>query len=485
MGDFGVYRLKEIGEKITVSEFFDFIKEIDAKMIDVKFTDLLGTWHHCTYPVSEFDESVFEKGVGFDGSSIPMWQNIDNSDMLALPDPSSACVDPFFELKTVSLIADIVDPITKTKYDKDPRNIAKKAVKYLLDSGIADQVYIGPEPEFFIFDDVKFDSKENLSFYEVNSNEGIWNSGNYEEQNLGYRPDFKGGYFPTPPTDSLANLRSKMCQELIKSGIRIEAHHHEVATAGQSEIDMKYAPLLEMADQMMWYKYVIKNVAVQNNKTVTFMPKPIFKDNGSGMHVHISLWKNGKNLFAGSDYAGLSKIAINGIGGVLKHANSLLAITNPTVNSYHRLVPGYEAPVNLVMSARNRSASVRIPMYDDSAESKRFEFRCPDPMANGYLAFSAILMAVIDGIKNKIEPPEPVDKDIYSMSKEDLAKIPSTPRDFAAALDELEIDHNYLLESGVFTKEAISDYIDYKREKEVDAVALRPHPYEFMLYYKM
>lgn len=452
-------------------------------MVDLKFTDFLGSWQHCTFPVDTWDEETFKKGVGFDGSSIRGWQGIHMSDMLAVPVADTTCIDPFFARPTVSVIANIVDPVTLEDYSRDPRHIARKGIAFLKSTGIADTCYIGPEPEFFIFDEVRFQQTQNMGFYQIDSVEGAWNTNRIEEPNLGYKPSYKGGYFPVSPTDTYHDLRGEMVMEMRKLGIVVEAHHHEVGTAGQSEIDMKYAELLTMADQFMWYKYIIKNVAKKNGKTVTFMPKPIFEDNGSGMHTHLSLWKSGKPLFGGKDYAGLSEMALHAIGGVLKHANALLAFGAPTQNSYRRLVPGFEAPVNLVMSQRNRSAAVRIPMYHEDPKAKRFEFRCPDPSANGYLAFTAIMMAAIDGIQNKISPGKPLDKDIYEMSPRELQKVPHVPGSLAEALDALSGDFKFLTKGGVFTDDAIETWISYKMKNEIKQLSLRPHPYEFYLYY--
>ncbi|MBN1550721.1 type I glutamate--ammonia ligase [bacterium] len=468
---------------MTPKEFFEFAKKHNADMVDLKFTDFLGTWQHCSFPIDTWNEGTFEEGVGFDGSSIRGWQGIHMSDMLAVPDPSTAQMDPFFDDPTVSVIANIVDPITKEDYSRDPRHIARKAIEYMKSTDIADTCYIGPEPEFFIFDEVRYEQKQNTGFYAIDSDEGAWNTNRIEEPNLGYKPSYKGGYFPVSPTDTYQNLRSEMTKELKKVGIVIEAHHHEVGTGGQCEIDMEFAELLKMSDQYMWYKYIIKNVAWRHGKTVTFMPKPIFQDNGSGMHSHLSLWKDGKPLFAGDGYAGLSELAIHAIGGILKHAPAILAFAAPSINSYRRLVPGFEAPVNLVMSARNRSAAVRIPMYSSNPKAKRFEFRCPDPTANGYLAWSAMLMASIDGIKNKIDPGKPLDRDIYDMSKEELADVPHVPGSLAESLDALESDHKFLTQGGVFTDDVIETWVSYKKEFELDEMALRPHPYEFELYY--
>ncbi len=467
----------------TPKEFFEYAKENNAEMMDLKFVDLLGTWQHCTFPLDALDEDVFEDGVGFDASSIRGWQSVNMSDMLAVPDPVTARMDAFFAEPTVSVIADIVDPIAKKYYTRDPRYIARKGEEYLKKTGIADTCCIGPEPEFFIFDQVRFEQNQHRGMYEIDSVEGAWNSARFEEPNLGYKPSFKGGYFPVSPTDTYQDLRGEMTNEMRKLGIGIEAHHHEVATAGQAEIDMKYGPLLEIADQFMWYKYVIKNVAKRNNKTVTFMPKPIFQDNGSGMHSHISLWKNGKPLFAGDRYAGLSELALHAAGGILKHTAAILAFAAPTTNSYRRLVPGFEAPVNLALSGRNRSAAIRIPMYSAKPKAKRLEFRCPDPTCNGYLAWTAMMMACIDGIKNKIDPGEPLDRDIYEMTPEELTGYKHTPRSLEEAVNALEEDHAFLMAGNVFTDDVIETWASYKRDNELREMALRPHPYEFHLYY--
>jgi glutamine synthetase len=468
---------------MSPKEFFDFAKKHGAEMMDLKFVDLLGTWQHCSYPIDTLDESIFTEGLGFDGSSIRGWQGIESSDMLAVPDPDTTVIDPFFAEPTVSVLANIVDPVTKEKYEKDPRYVAQKGIEYLKKSGIGDTAYVGPEPEFFIFDEIRYQQTQNTGFYQIDSVEGAWNTNRIEEPNLGYKPSYKGGYFPVSPTDTYHDLRGEMVNTMRALGIAVEAHHHEVATAGQAEIDMKYADLLKMADQFKWYKYIIKNVAKKQGKTVTFMPKPVFDDNGSGMHTHFSIWKGSKNIFAGDKYAGVSQEALWGIGGVLKHAPAILAFAAPTTNSYRRLVPGFEAPVNLVYSARNRSAAVRIPMYSDNPKAKRFEFRCPDPTCNGYLMFTSILMAVMDGIENKIDPGEPLDKNIYALSKTEYAKIKSVPGSLAESLDALEKDHAFLTKGGVFTKNIIESYIEYKRENELNELALRPHPFEFELYY--
>jgi len=468
---------------MSPKEFFEFAKKHGAEMVDLKFTDLLGTWQHCSYPIDTWDEGTFENGVGFDGSSIRGWQPINNSDMLAVPDASTAQLDPFFARPTVSVIANIVDPITKEEYNRDPRQVARKGIEYLKQTGIADTCFVGPEPEFFIFDEVRFDQAQNHGFYEIDSVEGAWNTSRIEEPNLGYKPSYKGGYFPVSPTDSYHDLRGEMVYKMRELGIVVEAHHHEVGTGGQAEIDMEFTDLLKMADQFMWFKYIIRNVAKEHGKTVTFMAKPIFDDNGSGMHTHMSLWKDGQPLMAGDGYAGLSEVGLHAIGGLLKHGRSVLAFAAPTVNSYKRLVPGFEAPVTLAMSQRNRSASVRIPMYSASPKAKRLEFRCPDPTANGYLMFTAMMMALLDGIQNKIDPGDPLDRDIYGMTPEELAQTNQTPASLEEALDALEADHDYLTQGDVFTDDLIETWISYKRENELNEFRLRPHPFEFSLYY--
>jgi len=468
---------------MTPKDFFAYAEKHGAKMVDLKFCDLLGTWQHCSFPTETWDEDTFTDGVGFDGSSIRGWQAINVSDMLAVPDPSTIQIDPFFAEPTVSVIADIKDPMSREDYTRDPRHVARKALAHLKKTGIADTCFIGPEPEFFIFDEVRYEQNQHRGFYQVDSVEGAWNTGRFEEPNLGYKPSYKGGYFPVSPTDTYHDLRGEMVKEMQKVGITVEAHHHEVGTAGQCEIDMKFSPLLSMADQFMWFKYIIKNVARNKGKTATFMPKPIFEDNGSGMHTHISLWKDGEPLFSGDKYAGLSQMALWAVGGLLRHAPSVLAFAAPTSNSYRRLVPGFEAPVNLAMSARNRSAAVRIPMYNQSPKAKRIEFRCPDPSCNSYLSFSAIMMACLDGIKNKIDPGEPLDQDIYEMTAEELAETSHTPGRLDEALDALAGDHDYLTAGGVFTDDLIETWIQYKMDNEVDPLRLRPHPYEFHLYY--
>ena len=468
---------------MTPKEVLNMAKENGAKMVDLRFMDFPGLWQHFSVPIRELEESSFEDGFGFDGSSIRGWQPIHASDMLVIPDAATAKMDPFYEAPTLVLICDIADPVTREPYTRDPRNIAKKADAYLKSSGLGDVAYIGPEAEFFIFDDIRFESTRFGAFYEIDSIEGAWNTGRDEGPNLGYKPRHKEGYFPVPPMDKFQDLRTEMVLTLEELGIETEAQHHEVATAGQSEIDMRFKPLLQMADQLMWFKYVLKNVAYRNNHTVTFMPKPLFEDNGTGMHTHISIWNGDQPLFAGDKYAGVSQEALYAIGGILEHARALCAFTNPTTNSYKRLVPGFEAPVNLAYSSRNRSAAVRLPMYSTSPKAKRIEFRTPDPSCNGYLAFSAILMAVIDGIQNKIDPGDPLDKDIYNLPPEELAEIPSAPGSLDEALEALKADQEFLLKGDVFTQDAIDMWIEYKTENEINDVKLRPHPHEFYLYY--
>ena len=468
---------------MTPKDVLTFAQENDVVMVDFKFIDFPGVWQHFSVPVDELKEETFEEGVGFDGSSIRGWQAINASDMLIIPDPETTMLDPFRKYPTLGLVCNIVDPITKEPYSRDPRYISQKAVQYLKSTGIGDTAYFGPEAEFFIFDDIRFDQNAQSGYYFIDSKEGIWNSGKDEGPNLGYKPRHKEGYFPVPPTDSLEDLRTEMVVIMKRCGIHIEAQHHEVATAGQGEIDMRFSPLVNMADKLMLFKYIVKNVAHAHGKTATFMPKPIFEDNGSGMHTHQSIWKDGKPLFAGNEYAGLSEMALHYIGGLLKHARALAALTNPTTNSYKRLVPGFEAPVNLAYSARNRSAAIRIPMYSPSPKAKRVEVRFPDPSCNPYLAFAALLMAGLDGIENKIDPGEALDKDLYELPPEELAKVPQMVGSLDEALESLEKDHEFLLKGNVFTEDALTTWINYKRENEVDELRLRPHPYEFFLYY--
>ena len=465
------------------SEVLAMAREKGAKIVDLRFMDFPGVWQHFSVPIKELDESSFEEGFGFDGSSIRGWQPINASDMLVIPDASTAKMDPFFEVPTLVLICDIKDPITFESYTRDPRYIARKVENYLKSTGIGDTVYIGPEAEFFIFDDIRFESAPNRAFYEIDSIEGAWNTGRAEGPNQGYKPRYKEAYFPVPPMDKFQDLRTEMLLVLEGLGIDIEAQHHEVATGGQAEIDMRFKPLLEMSDQLVWFKYVLKNVAYRAGHTVTFMPKPLFGDKGSGMHTHVSIWKDGKPLFAGDQYAGVSQMALYAIGGILKHCKALCAFTNPTTNSYKRLVPGFEAPVNLAYSSRNRSAAIRIPMYSSSPKAKRIEFRTPDPSCNGYLAFSAICMAVIDGIQNKMDPGDPLDKNIYDLPPEEMANVPSAPGSLEESLAALKVDHEFLLKGDVFTKDVIDMWIEYKTDAEVNPVKLRPHPHEFSLYF--
>ncbi|MFN4244740.1 MAG: type I glutamate--ammonia ligase [Brevinematia bacterium] len=470
------------------SEALKFIKDQGIEIVDLRFMDFPGLWQHFSVPSNAIDEEVFEKGLGFDGSSIRGWQSINESDMILTPDPTSAFLDPFSEHKTLVFICDIKDPITGKDYTRDPRHIAKKAEAYLRSTGIGDSAYFGPELEFFVFDKAYFDQTSSSGYYFIDSDEAIWNSGN--ERNIdgsfnrGYKIRHKEGYFPVPPHDSLQDLRSEAVLILQKyMHIEIETHHHEVATAGQCEIDFRFDTLTKSADNVLKVKYVLKNVAWKRGKTVTFMPKPIFGDNGTGMHTHQSIWKDGKNIFAGDKYAGLSQEALWYIGGLLKHAKAIAAFANPSTNSYKRLVPGFEAPINLAYSARNRSAAVRIPMYSTSPKAKRLEYRPPDAVANPYLAFAAMLMAGIDGIKNRIDPGEPIDKNIYDLPPEERAKIPQYAGSLEEALKALEEDHEFLLQGDVFTKDVIETWIEYKYNVEVKAVAQRPHPYEFVLYF--
>ena len=468
----------------TTTDILESIKDKDVQMIDLRFTDLPGTWQHFSVPPSAVDAATLEKGIGFDGSSIRGFQEIQESDMLVVPDPATAFLDPFQTAQTLVLICNIRDPLTGQPYSRDARYIAQKAEIYLKSTGLADTAHFGPEAEFFVFDGVRYAQGINYSCHEIDSKEGIWNSAREEEPNLGHKPRQKEGYFPAPPVDSMQDLRTEMVLELEKLGIRVEAHHHEVATAGQAEIDMHYATLTRMADNLMIYKYVIKNTARKHGKTATFMPKPLFEDNASGMHVHQSLWKGETNLFYGqTDYAELSQLGRYYIGGLLKHAWALCGLCAPTTNSYRRLVPGYEAPINLVYSQRNRSACCRIPMYSPDPRAKRVEFRTPDPSCNGYLGFAAMLLAGLDGIDRRTDPGEPIDKNLYDLPPEEARNVRSTPGSLEAALDALEADHEFLTRGDVFTKDVIETWLDHKRKKEVDAIRLRPHPYEFHLYY--
>ncbi len=471
----------------TVKDIFALIKKHDIKVADFRFTDLFGVWHHFSVSVNELSEDSFEDGLGFDGSSIRGFQSIEESDMLLIPDVTTAFVDPIFEVPTLDIICDVYDPITRQPYSRDPRYVARKAEAYLKKTGIADLSYFGPEAEFFIFNDVRHGGGTNSSFYFVDSSEGWWNSGKEFGQmgpNLGGQIPAKRGYFPCPPVDSQQDLRSRMVLAMEATGIKVEVHHHEVGTAGQAEIDMRFDTLTHMADNLMKYKYIVKNVARQHNMTATFMPKPLFEENGSGMHVHQSLWKGGKTImFDEAGYAQLSDAARYYIGGLLKHAPAILALAAPTTNSYRRLVPGYEAPINLVYSQRNRSAICRIPMYLSSPKAKRVEFRAPDPSCNPYLCFAALLMAGLDGIQNQIDPGEPIDKDLYDLPAAEAAAIKNTPGSLTEVLDALEADHDFLLQGDVFTADLLENYVAYKRKYEVDPVRLRPHPYEFTMYY--
>jgi glutamine synthetase len=465
----------------SVKEVLELAKNV--KMVDLRFIDLPGTWQHFTIPAHRLNVDLFEEGIPFDGSSIRGFQEIHESDMLLLLDPDTAFIDPVAELPTLVISCDVYDPITKQPYNRDPRYVAKKAEAYLKQTGIGDTAFFGPEAEFFIFDNVRYASGTNESFYEVDSVEGWWNSGDASKPNFGGQILPKRGYFPVPPTDTLTTLRSKIVMALEEAGVEMEIHHHEVATAGQVELGMKFNTLIHMADQLLIYKYIAKNVCRQNGKTATFMPKPIFGDNGSGMHVHSSIWKGDKNVFFdASGYAQLSDTAKYYIGGILKHAPALLAMTNPTTNSFRRLVPGFEAPVNLAYSQRNRSAVCRIPVTS-SEKSKRVEFRAPDSTSNPYLCFSAILMAGLDGIQNRIDPGNPVDKDLYELPREEAKLIKQVPGSLGDVLSALEADHDFLLKGDVFTPDLLEAYIAYKRQNELDPVRIRPVPYEFVLYY--
>jgi glutamine synthetase len=468
---------------MTPVEVLKYAEKNGAKFVDFKFVDLLGIWQHTTMPIQKLKEESFSEGFGFDGSSIRGWKAINESDMVFIPDASTAVIDPFYAQPTLSLICDIVDAVTRQPYSRDPRYVARKAEQYLKQTGIGDIAYFGPEPEFFVFDEVRFYEGPNTSFYAVDSKEGRWNTGREEGPNLGYKPNFKGGYFPAPPTDTLTDLRNEMALTLEALGIPVEVHHHEVASGGQCELSMRFNSLVKMADWTMWYKYVVKNVARRFGKVATFMPKPIFGDNGSGMHCHQSIWKDEKNLFAGDKYAGLSDTALNYIGGLLRNAPSVLAITNPTLNSYRRLVPGFEAPVNLAYSSRNRSASVRIPVSGSSPKAKRLEFRCPDATSNPYLAFSAMLMAGIDGIQSKASAGQPLDKDIYALSPEELKDVPKAPGSLEESINNLKKNHAFLRKGDVFTQDVVEGWIEWKEENELKPARLRPTMLEFALYF--
>ncbi len=469
---------------MNAKELIKFAQENEVLMVDLKFVDLPGTWQHLTIPMSQISEESLAEGFNFDGSSIRGWKSIHDSDMKMLPDLSTAQLDPFTEMPTLSVVCDIVNPDTFEPYNRDPRQVIKKALNYLKATGIADDAFFGPEAEFFVFDDIRYEQTEGSAFYAIDSDEAAWNTGRDENgSNLGHKPKMKGGYFPAMPTDSHHDLRTEMSLELEAAGMEVERHHHEVATAGQGEINIKFDAMLPMADKMMMFKYIIKNVAFRNGKTATFMPKPIFDDNGSGMHTHISLWKDGKTLFAGDKYAGLSQEALYFIGGIIKHAPALCAFTNPTTNSYKRLVPGFEAPIKLAYSYKNRSAAIRIPNSGDSPSAKRIEFRTPDASANPYLAFAALLMAGIDGIENKIEPGEPLDKDIYGLPAKIAKGIKSVPASLDEALKALETDMDFLKKGSVFDEDLLEGWLNYKWEEEVRELQLRPTPFEFQMYY--
>ncbi len=468
---------------MTPRQVLDMVKREKIRYIDCRFMDFPGMWQHTTYPASELTLETFKTGFGFDGSSIRGWQAINETDMLLIPVAKTAKIDPFLDHPTLSIICDIKDPITHKEYSRDPRSIARKAEKYLIKTGIGDKACFAPEIEFFVFDNVWYDQTVNEATYRVDSSEGLWNRGRQTPTNLGGQLPLNEGYFPTPPMDRGANLRSEMADVMLKMGLPVECHHHEVATGGQAEIDLRYQSLLDMADSCMYYKHVVKNVAARFGKVATFMPKPLFMANGSGMHTHLSLWKKNKPIFAGRHYAGLSQLGLYAIGGILKHTPALLAFTNPTTNSYKRLVPGYEAPVNLVYSSRNRSAAIRVPTYQSNPNTKRIEFRCPDSSCNPYLAFTGILMAAIDGIKNKIDPGNPMDQNLSDLDPATEASIEATPRLLSDALNALEQDHEFLLQGNVFTKDVIHFWIKYKRENEVLALQTRPHPYEFCMYF--
>jgi glutamine synthetase len=468
---------------VTPREVLAFLRERDVKAVDLRFMDFPGLWKHFTIPAGQLDEDAFEDGLGFDASSLRGWMAINESDMLVVPQPDTLFIDPFRHDTTLAIICNIQDPLTKEDYPRDPRNVARKAVNYMKQTGIADAAYFGPSIDFYLFDDVKYDQTTHSAFYYVDSVEGAWNTGRDERPNLGNKIPYRQGYFPCPPIDQTHDLRSEMMLAMNECGLTAESHHHEKGTGGQCSIGIRYAELVPMADSVLKYKYVVKNVAQRHGKTACFMPKPLFDEYGCGMHVHLSLAKGGKNLFAGSMYSGLSEVGLYAIGGLLKHAPALAAWTNPTTNSYKRLVPGFEAPTALAYSQRNRSAAVRIPVYSSRPESKRIEFRLPDSAANPYLAFAAMLMAMLDGIRNKIHPGPPLDKDIYDMPPEELKDVPKPPAFLDDALNALQKDHEFLLQGEVFTEDVISTWIDFKRKEEVEAVRIRPHPYEFALYF--
>jgi len=470
----------------TPDDMRQLATEANAKIVDLKFTDLPGVWQHFSIPVEDLNDELFEEGIGFDGSSVRGFQSIHESDMLLVADPETACLDPVLDVPTLNLICNVLDPVTRQRYSRDPRYVAQKAENYLRTTGIAEVSYWGPELEFYIFDDVRYDQAAHCGYYFIDSNEGVWNTGRQENPNLGYKLRHKEGYFPTPPADTLQDVRSEIVLKMKEVVVPVEVHHHEVGTAGQGEIDMKYTTLTKMADSVMYYKYLVRNVARKHGKTATFMPKPIFGDNGSGMHTHQRPWKGDTNLCRDEKhYAQISQTAKYYIGGLLRHAPALLGLCAPTTNSYRRLVPGFEAPVNLVYSQRNRSAAVRIPVYSRNPKSKRIEFRCPDPACNPYLCFAAQLMAGLDGIRNKIDPGEPIDKDLYELEPEEAGRVKSTPGSLAEVLDALQKDHEWLLQGDVFTPDVVETWLTYKRERELAAVNLRPVPYEFYLYFDL
>jgi glutamine synthetase len=469
-------------DESSASQVIEFARQQGVQVFDLRFSDLHGLWHHISYPIAKLTPESFREGFGMDGSSIRGWAAIHESDMLLIPDPSTYVLDPFTEVSTLGMIADVIDPVTRQRYDRDPRYIAVKAEMYLASSGVADEAMFGAEAEFFIFDNVSFDQTRHSGFYYLDSDEGRWNSAR-RENNLGYRPRYREGYFPAQPTDHHQDLRSELMLTMQECGLQVESHHHEIASGGQGEINLRYQPLLRAADSVMLYKYIVRNVAYRHGKSATFMPKPLFRENGSSMHTHQSLWKQGKPLFAGDDYAGLSDLALWYIGGLIKHGPALAALTAPTTNSYKRLCAGMEAPINLAYSRRNRSAACRIPMYSPAPEAKRVEYRPPDPSSNPYIAFAAMLMAGLDGIENRIDPGSPLDKDIYDLGPEELQKVPSIPQSLEGALDALQDDYQFLLKGDVFTEDLLETYIAYKRENEVDALRTRPHPYEFAMYY--
>jgi glutamine synthetase len=468
---------------VTPKEVLALIRQREVTSVDLRFMDFPGVWQHFSIPADTLTEETFEEGIGFDGSSVVGWRAINEADLLVVPQSDTALIDPFTERPTLTMICNIQDPITQQDYTRDPRNIARKAVSHMRSTGLADLCRIGPELEFFVFDDVRYDQRGHEAFYHVNSVEGTWNRGRNERPNLGYKPGSGLGYFPCPPTDSLADLRNEMAQRMHECGIATSAHYHEVATGGQCEIDLVAQTLVESADQVMLARYIIRNVARRHGRTATFMPKPLFGDNGSGLHTHFTLWNGDTPLLAGNGYAGLSDLGMYAIGGLLKHAPALCAFANPTTNSYKRLISGFEAPTKVSYSRRNRSAIIRVPVHSPNPRSRRIEFRCPDSAANPYLLFSAMLMAALDGIQNKTRPGDPLDKDIYDLQPEELADVPTTPRSLDASLDALRADHEFLLRGDVFTPDVLDTWIWYKQTHEVEALRVRPHPYEFTLYY--